>query len=156
NALVVRRLLVRRGRAWHLRRNWYTRLSALRTAAVDTPPLTLAARPAPDLPCYAELERWETICRCLDVRPKCRARLPFIGLASAGAANEEPVVELRAMRRYRLVRHTCGCEWVLARRWKEQLQALWQGMERAEREPESAVVASAGTAPARSLCAGLD
>ncbi len=84
--LVVRRILVRRGRAWHLRRRWYERLTALRTRAVDTPPLTRAERPAPDLPTYAELEAWEALCRWLDLQPKQRAHLPFLGLTDGPAA----------------------------------------------------------------------
>ncbi len=79
--LAERRILVRRGRAWHLRRHWYARLTALRAQAVDTPPPTLAERPAPDLPTYAELEAWEVLCRWLDLQPKQRAHLPFLGLA---------------------------------------------------------------------------
>ncbi len=78
--LVERCILVRRGRAWHLRRHWYARLMALRARAVDSPPLTLAERPAPDLPTYAELEVWEALCRWLDLQPKQRAQLPFLSL----------------------------------------------------------------------------
>ncbi|HEX9412145.1 MAG TPA: hypothetical protein VF916_01450, partial [Ktedonobacterales bacterium] len=46
-ALVERGLFVRRRRAWRLRRDWYTRVGALRARAVPTPPLTLAERPGP-------------------------------------------------------------------------------------------------------------
>ncbi|HKB47658.1 MAG TPA: hypothetical protein VKC57_08180 [Ktedonobacterales bacterium] len=62
-ALVERGLIVRRRRAWHLKRDWYTRLTALRQRAVPTPRATLAERPRPDLPSYLELEGIERICR---------------------------------------------------------------------------------------------
>ncbi len=81
-ALQERRLLARRDRAWKLRRDWYARLIALKARAVDTPALGLAERPAPNLPTYAELARWEAVCRWLDAQPGWRARLPFVGLAS--------------------------------------------------------------------------
>jgi len=80
-ALQERGLLARRDRAWKLRRGWYERLSALKLRAVNTPPLRLAERPAPNLPTYAELEAWEAVCRWLDAQPGRRARLPFVGLA---------------------------------------------------------------------------
>jgi len=79
--LQERGLVARRDRAWKLRRRWYERLSTLKVRAVDTPPLGLAERPAPNLPTYAELERWEAVCRWLDVQPGRQARLPFVGLA---------------------------------------------------------------------------
>jgi len=80
-ALQERGLVARRDRAWKLRRCWYERLSALKACAVDTPPLTPAERPAPNLPTYAELAQWEAVCRWLDAQPGRRARLPFVGLA---------------------------------------------------------------------------
>ncbi len=185
--LVERCILVRRGRAWHLRRQWYARLTALRARAVDTPPLTLTERPAPDLPTYAELEAWEALCRWLDLQPKQRAHLPFLSLAPSGAApalghaeradtigeavggqpHEVPALDeeqrrhlldeqagqLRSMRRYRLVRHLSTCEWALSPKWRDQLHALWQGVNMALREYSPPQLAPA--AP-RSLCAGLD
>src|SRR5258708_18422631 len=105
-ALVARGLFVRRGRAWHLRRDWYTRVGALRGRAVPTPPLTLAERPGPNLPTYAELERWEPVCRWLDAQPRRRARLPFAGLGTLRAASALPLAALTGLRKYRLVRHT--------------------------------------------------
>jgi hypothetical protein len=56
-------IIARRGRAWHLRRAWYTRLTQLRLQAVDLTPLAPAERPGPGLPSYSELEQWETLCR---------------------------------------------------------------------------------------------
>ena len=35
-ALVERGIIVRRGRAWHLKRDWYRRICALRERAVPT------------------------------------------------------------------------------------------------------------------------
>jgi len=156
-ALQERGLVARRDRAWKLRRRWYERLSALKTRAVNTPPLGLAERSAPNLPTYAELEAWEPVCRWLDTQPGRKARLPFVGLEPLLAqARETPremaqgeqttpagpftagqlllgallqvhrayeVAEqavgehaalLKAMRRYRLVRHTNGCAWALS------------------------------------------
>ncbi len=185
--LVERHILVRRGRAWHLRRHWYGRLTALRARAVDTPPLTLAERPAPDLPTYAELEAWEAVCRWLDLQPKQRALLAFLNLTDGPAAPAPAAIkgadtsgeaagahpqqvpalddeqrrqllmeqagQLRSMRRYRLVRHLATREWALSPKWRDQLQALWQGVNRALREYYPPQLAPA--AP-RSLCAGLD
>src|SRR5690348_16352768 len=51
-ALEERNLLVRRERAWHLRRNWYTRLGALRLRAVPTPPLEVLDAPGVGLPTF--------------------------------------------------------------------------------------------------------
>ncbi len=193
-ALQERGLVARRDRAWKLRRRWYERLTALKARAVNTPPLTLADRPAPNLPTYAELEAWEAVCRWLDTQPGRRARLPFVGLApllaqvQAGemASREETapagpfaadqllldalrhmqrayeVAEqavgehtalLKEMRRYRLVRHTNGCEWVLSPRWRQTLRDLHAGIVRVLREYAPPPPPSA---PARSLCAGLD
>ncbi len=152
-AMVVRGLLARRRGAWRLRRRWYERLCALKACAVPTPVPEYTKRPAPDCPTYAELEAFERICRWLDVRPGARARLPFVGLAALGAEDEEPVLELRAMRRLRLVRHTGRCEWALSSRWRDQLQELHRGSARALRKLSPAAQA----APlATSLCAGLD
>ncbi len=60
---------------------------------------------------------------------------------------------LKAMRRYRLVRHTQGCAWALSPRWREKLRDLHAGIERTLRE--SAPLQRTPIA-ARSLCAGLD
>ncbi len=195
-ALQERRLVVRRDRAWKLRRGWYERLTALKIRAVTTPPLTLADRPAPNLPTYAELDAWEAVCRWLDAQPGRRARLPFVGLApllaqaqqitwgmgrqeetapagpiasdqvlldallevqraheGAALAVVEHAALLKGMRRYRLVRHTAECAWALSPRWRETLRDLHAGIERSLREYAPAPPPSA---PARSLCAGLD
>jgi hypothetical protein len=126
-AMVERGILARRQRAWHLTRAWYARLTALRLAAVDTPPLRISERPGPGLPSYAELQAWEALCRRLDTQPCQRARLPFTEFAAFAAADraealpalgevpEVPIGVLRGMRRARIVRHTNRCEWVLAR-----------------------------------------
>jgi hypothetical protein len=151
--LQERQLVVRRRGAWHLRRHWYTRLSALRQRAVPTPPLAVAERPAPHLPAYAELETFEAICRWLDTQPKSRSRLPFVGVLALGAISEVPIEHLRMMRRYKLVRHTSRCEWALSKRWKERLQALWHGVDQALREYAPPQLASSFPT---SLCAGID
>jgi hypothetical protein len=71
----------------------------------------------------------------------------------AEQAVAEHAALLKGMRRYRLVRHTTGCAWVLSPQWREKLQDLHAGIERALREYAPP---SASAAPARSLCAGLD
>ena len=136
HALVERGLIVRRKRAWHLKRDWYTRLSSLRQRAVPTPRETLATRPRPDLPSYLELESIEGICRWLDAQPKRRARLPFVGLVEAGVGvrSETPTPLLHLMHKHRLVHHTSVCEWALSPAWKERLLALWRGADREVRE----------------------
>jgi hypothetical protein len=80
-AMVERKLIVCRRRAWHLKRKWPAWLQYLRLTAVRTPPLTIAERPAPELPTYAELQVWEAVCHWLDGQPKCRARLPMTDIS---------------------------------------------------------------------------
>ncbi len=134
-ALTERGIIVRRKRAWHLKRDWYTRLSSLRQRAVPTPRVTLAERPRPDLPSYLELEGTERICRWLDAQPKRRARLPFVGLVEQrDAETEVPTALLLVMRKYHLARHTSTCEWALSPTWKARLLALWKGVEQELRE----------------------
>jgi hypothetical protein len=148
-ALVERGLIVRRKRAWHLKRGWYSRLTALRQRAVPTPRQSFLERPRADLPSYAELEGCERICRWLDAQPKRRARLPFVGLVeqlgadqadqaegvgAAGVESELPTALLLLMRKHRLARHTSTCEWVLSPTWKQRLLALWRGVNREVRE----------------------
>lgn len=131
--LEERQLLVRRGRAWHLRRHWYSRVQALRQRAVNTPALSSAKRPAPDLPTYAELKAFEALCLYLDGTPKCCARLPFSGWAARieGIENvmsiegDMPITLLKLMRHDKLVRHTSKCEWALSPKWHDRLQMLW-------------------------------
>jgi hypothetical protein len=166
-AMVERGILARRQRAWHLTRQWYARLCALRAAAVDTPQLRAYEQPAPGLPSYAELQAWEAIARWLDMQPRQRARLPFTELAACvaegdratealpalGETPELPAGLLRAMRKARLVRHTSTCEWVLSRAWRERLLAFWQGYDRLKREPP---IVLATAAQVHSLVAGID
>ena len=88
-ALVERGIIVRRGRAWHLKRDWYRRICC----------------PARSVPCRPRMPRWpsvrartcpatprskgfEQICRWLDAQPKRRARLPFVGPARAARGGE--------------------------------------------------------------------
>jgi hypothetical protein len=78
---------------------------------VPTAYATLAERPRPDLPTYAEIEGFEQICRWLDAQPRRRARLPFVGLREQlGSESEVPIVLLHLMRKYRVTRHTSTCE----------------------------------------------
>ncbi len=88
-AMADRRLIVRRRRAWHLKRKWHAWLQYLRLTAVPTPALTIAERPAPGLPTYAELQVWEAICRWLDGQPQCRARLPMTDVPEVGEVSSE-------------------------------------------------------------------
>jgi hypothetical protein len=136
-ALEERNLLVRRDRAWHLRRNWYTRIGALRLRAVPTPPLEVMDAPGEGLPTYRELQACEQIARWLDAQPRRRARLPFTRLLAVRPnhfADEEPLAMLRIMRRHKLVRHTNGCFWALSPSWQDKLRALWHGLEMSQRE----------------------
>jgi hypothetical protein len=134
-ALVEHGLLVRRRRGWHLKRGWYSKLAVLRARAVPTAYRTLAERPRPDLPSYAELEGFEQVCRWLDFQPKRCARLPFVGLCEQiGAESKLPIASLHHMRKYRLARHTATCEWALSPTWKDRLLNLWKGVDREVRE----------------------
>ncbi len=132
------------GRAWPHRpppsgvapqAGWYGKVAALRARAVPTPRRTLAERPRPDLPSYAELEGFEQVCRWLDAQTKRRARLPFVGLREQlGAESEVPIAALHLLRKYRLARHTSTCEWALSPTWKDRLLNLWKGVDREVRE----------------------
>jgi hypothetical protein len=130
-AMVERRLIVRRRRAWHLKRKWYTWLQYLRLTAVLTPPLNIAERPAPGLPSYAELLVWEAVCRWLDGQPQCRARLPMVDVPDVGEVSSETCL---AMRKRKLVRHRSNCVWALSPRWKALLLQLWHGITKADGE----------------------
>jgi hypothetical protein len=168
-ALVQYGLLVRRKRAWHLKRAWDARLRELRQHAVVTlsQPTTKEC-PGPGLPSYAELERWEVICRWLDGQPKRRAVLPFAELTTfaagpgmpeaASALTAVPIAELMAMRAWRVVRLTSTCEWGLSPSWQERLQSLWDGMPRSARARRctSPDLSSVVSSPARVLASGLD
>jgi hypothetical protein len=101
--------------------------------AVETPVLQPVDRPAPDLPTFADLERWDILCRWLDVQPDTRTRLPILGVPKLG---DVPSAMLRDMRKYRLVRHGEDCTWRLSPTWKERLLELWHGVVRAEGECE--------------------
>ncbi len=146
-SLVERRLLVRRSGAWHLRRRWQDTLDALAAIAVPTPPLRIAERPAPDLPTFAEIEAYEEVCLWLDTQPRRRARLPFTELPDV--SGDVP----RGMRKYRLVRHTSECFWVLSPTWKDRLLKLWHGVMREQGTRESAELEE--LAPVSVAC-GLD
>jgi hypothetical protein len=149
-AMADRGLIVRRRRAWHLKRKWYAWLQYLRQTAIPSPVLTIAARPAPGLPTYAELQMWEAVCRWLDGQPQCHAQLPMTDIPGVGEVSSETLI---AMRRARLVRHRNDCFWALSPRWKEILLQLWHGMTKAEGER------CPGSAPApvpQSVAAGID
>ena len=130
-SMVDRGLIVRRRRAWHLKRKWHAWLQYLRLTAVPTPALTIAERPASGLPTYAELQVWEAICRWLDGQPQCRARLPMAEVAEVGEVSSEVLL---AMRKKKLVRHRSDCAWALSPRWKALLLELWHGITKAEGE----------------------
>ncbi len=152
-AMEERMLIVRRSKAWHLRRGWYTALTLLRVTAVPTPPLTIAERPAPHLPTFAELERWEKVCRWLDQQPQQRARLPILGVPGLPGLGDVSAEALLGMRSYRLVRHGNDCTWRLSPTWKQRLLALWHGATKAEGERQPIV----SDAPAPySVAAGID
>jgi hypothetical protein len=149
-AMVDRRLIVRRRRAWHLKRKWHAWLQYLRLTAVPTPALTLAERPAPGLPTYGELQVWEAVCRWLDGQPQCRARLPMADVLDVGEVSSETLL---AMRKARLVRHRSDCAWALSPRWKAILLELWHGITKAEGERDS----EPGIEPVSfSVAAGID
>jgi hypothetical protein len=148
--MAERCLIVRRRRAWHLKRKWHAWLQYLRLTAVSTPGLTIAERPAPGLPTYAELQVWESICRWLDGQPQCRAQLPMRDIPEVGEVSSELLL---AMRKARLVRHRSDCMWALSPRWKAILLVLWRGITKAEGERES----TSGREPVPfSLAAGID
>jgi hypothetical protein len=133
-AMADRGLIVRRRRAWHLKRKWYARLQYLRQTAAPTPALTIAERPAPGLPTYAELQVWEAVRRWLDGQPQCHARLPMTDIPGVSEVSSET---LMTMRRARLVRHRSDCAWALSPRWKVILLELWHGVTKAEGERAS-------------------
>jgi hypothetical protein len=143
-------LIVRRRRAWHLKRKWHAWLQYLRLTAVPTPALTIAERPAPGLPTYAELQVWEAICRWLDGQPQCRARLPMTDIPDVGNVSSEIML---AMRKARLVRHRSDCMWALSPRWKTILLELWHGVTKAEGERSPG---STGEPAPYSVAAGID
>jgi hypothetical protein len=149
-AMAVRGLIVRRKRAWRLKRKWYAWLQYLRQTAVSTSALTIAERPGPGLPTYAELQLWEAICRWLDGQPQCRARLPMVDVPGVGNVSSETLL---AMRKGRLVRHRRDCLWALSPRWKALLLALWHGVTKAEGEQASGAV---DEPIAFSVAAGID
>jgi hypothetical protein len=130
-AMAEHGLIVRRRRAWHLKRKWHAWLQYLRLTAVPTPALTIAERPAPGLPTYAELQIWEAVCRWLDRQPQYRARLPMSHVPGVGDVSSELLI---AMRKARLVRHRSDCAWALSPRWKAILLELWHGITKAEGE----------------------
>jgi hypothetical protein len=133
-AMADKGLVVRRRRAWHLKRKWYAWLQYLRLTAVPTPALILAERPAPGFPTYSELQAWEAVCRWLDGQPQSRARLPMVNVPGVGEVSSETLL---AMRKARLVRHRSDCTWALSPRWKAILLELWHGITKAEGERES-------------------
>jgi hypothetical protein len=121
HAMAECKLIVRRQRAWHLKRKWHAYLQYLRLTAVPTPALTVAERPAPGLPTYAELQVWEAICRWLDGQAQCRARLPMSAIPEVGDVSSETLL---AMRKARIVRPRSDCRWSLSPRWKSILLEL--------------------------------
>jgi len=149
-AMAERGLIVRRGRAWRLKRRWYPWLQYLRETAVPTPALTVAERPAPHLPTYAELKQYEALCRWLDGQPHCRVRLPLQDVPGVGVVS--PVL-LQAMRKQKLVRHTYDCFWTLSKKWQALLLSLWQGRTKQEGERTPA---PCDAPSAQSVACGLD
>src|SRR5262249_37259253 len=129
--MAERGLIVRRRRAWRLKRKWHAWLQYLRLTAVPTPALTIADRPAPGLPTYVELQVWEALCRWLDGQSQCHARLPMADVPGVGEVSSEILL---AMRKARLVRHRSDCAWALSPRWRTILLELWHGITKAEGE----------------------
>jgi hypothetical protein len=148
--MLERGLIVRRQRAWRLKRKWYSWLQYLRLSAVATPALIVAERPAPHLPTYTELKQYEAVCRWLDGQPDGRARLPMLDVPAVGVV--APSL-LHAMRKQKLVRHTSDCSWALSSKWRGILLALWQG--RVKAEGEQAPPTAVELVPT-SVAAGLD
>jgi hypothetical protein len=149
-AMAERGLIVRRRRAWHLKRKWHAWLQYLRLTAMPTPALIIAERPAPGLPTYSELQVWEAVCRWLDGQPQCRARLPIADVPDVLEVSSELLL---AMRKAKLVRHRSDCTWALSPRWKALLLELWHGITKAEGERKSVT----GNEPAPcSVAAGID
>jgi hypothetical protein len=149
-AIAERGLIARRGRAWRLKRKTFACLQYLRLTAVATPPLTIAERPAPHLPTYAEITQYQAVCQWLDGQPRCRARLPMPDVPTVG---EVAPALLQAMRKHKLVRQTADCSWALASRWREILLALWQGRTKAEAEQAPGATSDP---PPTSVASGLD
>ena len=134
-ALVERRIIVRRRRAWHLKRGWYGRHRRAAGACRADAAGILRRAAAADLPSYAEIEGFERICRWLDAnRSGGRDCLSSALIEQLGAESEVPIVLLHLMRKYRLARHTSTCEWALSPTWKDRLRALWDGVDREVRE----------------------
>ncbi|HLY30274.1 MAG TPA: hypothetical protein VKQ36_04555, partial [Ktedonobacterales bacterium] len=157
-ALEERKILTRRKRTWRLTKQGYTRLAACVERAVPTPALVFPERADETFPTYAEMERWEQVCRWLDAQPQRRARLPFAGLLDLRPSyltTDTPFPELHGMRQYRIVRHTTSCEWALSPTWKTRLTDLWQGRKKLLREPSNETPAEEYPLP-RVVAAGLD
>jgi hypothetical protein len=150
HAIAERGLIVYRRRGWRLKRKTYAWLQYLRMTAVITPALTVAERPAPHLPTYAELKQYEAACRWLDGRPGCRARLPMLTVPEVEIVT--PAL-LQHMRKHKLVRHTSDCSWALSSKWRGILLALWHG--RTKLEGEQAPCAISDPMPS-SVASGLD
>jgi len=158
-ALEERKIITRRKRAWWLTKQGYLRLSACVERAVPTPPLVIPERPGEGLPTYAEMERWEQVCRWLDAQPQRKARLPFVGLLDLRPSyltTDLPLPDLHGMRQYRLVRHTSSCEWALSPTWKTRLLDLWQGRKKLLRDGAPPEIEVEREALPRVVAAGLD
>ena len=159
HALEERKIISRRKRAWRLTKQGMLRLAACVERAVPTPPLTIPERPGPSFPTYAEMERWEQVCRWLDAQPQRRARLPFVGLLDLRPSyltTDAPIVDLHSMRQYRIVRHSASCEWALSPTWKTRLIDLWQGRKKLLREPSTTDDPSEEKPLSRVVAAGVD
>ena len=102
--------------------------------------LTVAERPAPNLPTFAELETWEKVCRWLDQQP------------TAAHATADPGRAWVAWHRAMSRRRRCvGCATIAwcgmamtapggsLPTWKQRLLALWQGVTKAEGERQPRV-----------------
>jgi hypothetical protein len=103
-----RGLIVRRRRAWHLKRKWHAWLQYLWLTAVPTPALTVADRPALGMPTYAELQVWEAVCRWVDGQPQCHARLPMLDVPSVGEVSSELLLAMRKAHLYAIAATACG------------------------------------------------
>ena len=105
-ALVERGLIVRRTRRGTSSATGTAALLAASAGGAHAS-ATLAERPRPDLPSYAEIEGFEDLPLAGCPAPTSWARLPFVGLGErVWGQSETPTPLLHLMRKHRVARHT--------------------------------------------------